>query len=120
MKAHVLSLLLLLLIMVGCEDTPQKPTQLIAEDKYVNLMVELQLVRSYGDNADIDSLTVDSLKQAVLQKYEVKLSDFYDSHRYYQKFPRDQKKRVDKAIERLKMDQVGRAQEDSTRGRPQR
>ncbi|MDZ7682217.1 MAG: DUF4296 domain-containing protein [Fodinibius sp.] len=107
MKVHPSWLLFLLLCWVGCEENPQKPDQLIEEDKYVNLMVELQLVRSYAENADTDSVTVDSLKQQVLQKYGVGLADFNASHQYYQKFPQEQKNRVEQAIERLKMDQVG-------------
>ncbi len=69
-------------------------------------MVELQLVRSYGENNSLDSLIVDSLTDEVFQKYEITDSVFVQSHNYYQQFPKKQQKRIEKAIERLKMDQV--------------
>ena len=117
MRTPLIALLLVLLLGVGCNDNPQKPQQLIEEDKYVNLMVELQLVRSYGENANTDSLTVDSLRKQVFQKYDIEYADFWESHQYYQKFPQEQKSRIEEAIERLKMDQVGQAKEDSARAR---
>jgi len=117
MKAPTIGLLLVLLLWSSCDSNPQKPKQLIEEDQYINLIVELQLVRSFGENADTDSLTVDSLKHQVLQKYDVKYTEFWESHQYYQKFPQEQKERIEQAIERLKMDQVGQAKEDSAKAR---
>lgn len=69
-------------------------------------MVELQLVRSYGEINSLDSLTVDSLTDEVFQKYKTTDSVFVRSHNYYQQFPKKQQMRIEKAIERLKMDQV--------------
>ena len=69
-------------------------------------MVELQLVRSYGETNSLDSLTVDSLTDEVFKKYEITDSVFVQSHNYYQQFPKKQQKRIEKAIEQLKMDQV--------------
>ncbi len=69
-------------------------------------MVELQLVRSYGESNALDSLIVDSLTNQVFQKYETTDSVFVQSHNYYQQFPKKQQTRIEKAIERLKMDQV--------------
>lgn len=97
---------LLFLLVSGCSDDPSKPDQLIKEDKYIDLMVELQLVRSYGESNALDSLIVDSLTNEVFQKYEITDSVFVQSHNYYQQFPKKQKNRIEKAIERLKMDQV--------------
>lgn len=92
--------------LLGCSDRPSKPEQLVEEDKYINLMIELQLVRSYGETNSLDSLTVDSLTDEVFQKYEITDSVFVKSHNYYQQFPEKQQTRIEKAIERLKMDQV--------------
>jgi hypothetical protein len=91
---------------LSCSDHTSKPDQLIKEDEYIDLMVELQLVRSYGETNSLDSLTVDSLTDEVFQKYEVTDSVFVQSHNYYQQFPKKQQTRIEKAIERLKMDQV--------------
>jgi hypothetical protein len=96
----------LLFSVFGCSDHNSKPDQLLKEDKYIDLMVELQLVRSYGETESLDSLTVDSLTDEVFQKYETTDSVFVQSHNYYQRFPKKQKTRIEKAIERLKMDQV--------------
>jgi len=101
---------LLLFLLIGCMGNPQKPDHLIPEKKYIDLLVELQLVRSFADNATTDSTTVDSLTKAVYKKYGVTAQQFHNSHEYYQQFPEKQKERVDKAIEELKMDQV----EDTT------
>lgn len=99
-------ILLLFLSVLGCSDDPSKPEVLIKEDKYIDLMVELQLVRSYGETNSLDSLTVDSLTDEVFQKYETTDSVFVQTHNYYQQFPENQQKRIEKGIERLKMDQV--------------
>jgi hypothetical protein len=98
--------ILLLFSFFSCSNDPTKPSQLIEEEKYIDLMVELQLVRSYGETNSLDSLTVDSLTDEVFQKYETDDSVFVQSHNYYQRFPKKQEKRIEKAIERLKMDQV--------------
>lgn len=93
-------------ILASCGQDSQKPKNVIAEDTYIDLLVELQLVRSYAQNAPTDSLVIDSLTNRVFEKYEISGKTFWESHNYYQKFPKKQKTRIDKAIERLKMDQV--------------
>jgi len=110
MKQRFGIIALLLIILGGCSDNPEKPANLIPENKYIDLLVELQLVRSFADNAQTDSVTVDSLTQAVYKRYNVTAQQFQKSHNYYQQFPKKQKQRVEKAIEELKMDQV----EDTT------
>ena len=106
-----------MLLSLGCSsDTPQKPKSLIDEDTYIDLMIELQLVRSYGESNSLDSLIVDSLTREIFQKYQVTDSTFVQSHRYYQTFPEKQLKRIETAIEQLKMDQIADStQQDSTR-----
>lgn len=85
---------------------PQRPDNLIAEDTYIDLLVELQLLRSYAESKQTDSLTIDSLTSEVFDRYEVSDEVFRSSHNYYQQFPKQQIDRIEKAIERLKMDQV--------------
>lgn len=91
---------------LSCSDESPKPDQLIKEDKYIDLMIELQLVRSHGESNSLDSLTVDSLTKEVFQQYGTTDSIFVQSHNYYQRFPKEQQTRIEQAIERLKMDQV--------------
>lgn len=107
MRFHLSLLLLPLLAAFGCSDKPPKPDDLISEDEYIELMVELQLVRSYGETLQIDSTTIDSLTDKVFDRYSTTDSTFQKSHNYYQQFPQEHVQRIDKAIEQLKMDQVG-------------
>jgi hypothetical protein len=91
----------------------EEPDNLIPEDQYISLLVELQLVRTYEETGKIDSLATDSLRNQIFQKYDVTSSAFQSSHGYYQQFPKKQKQRIDKAIEELRMDRV----QDSSRSR---
>ena len=95
----------------GCSDAPQKPQPLVGEETYTTLLVELQLVRSYEETGQIDSLGSDSLRQQIFDKYKISATSFWNSHDYYQRFPKEQKKRIEKAIEELRMDRVA----DTTR-----
>lgn len=99
-------LILLLLASVSCSEQSHKPEQLISENQYISLLVELQLIRSYAENSQTDSTTVDSLTSEVFKRYNVSPEQFQTSHTYYQQFPKEQKRRIEKAIERLKIDQV--------------
>lgn len=102
-------------IFAGCtDDSPEKPKLLLAEDTYIDLMIELQLVRSYGESNSLDSLIVDSLTQEVFQKYQVSDSVFVQNHNYYQQFPSEQQQRIERAIEQLKMDQVADTTDQDT------
>ncbi|HET6528857.1 MAG TPA: DUF4296 domain-containing protein [Balneolaceae bacterium] len=99
-------LIILLLLSFGCKQTPEKPERLIPEKKYINLLVELQLVRSFSETTSKDSLSTDSLMQEVFNKYDISRQVFEQSHKYYEKFPKQQKERINRAIELLKLDQV--------------
>jgi len=107
MKLRLGIFMLVLLFLGGCTHTPEKPDHLIPEKKYINLLVELQLARTYGENVPTDSATVDSLSQVIYNKYGVTAQQFKASHSYYQQFPNEQKKRTEEAIEKLKMDYAG-------------
>ncbi len=96
-----LSLIIIVLIggCTGLEERP-KPENLISEDLYLDVFVELQQVRSYA-NAKPDSVNIDSLKQLVFQKYPVDEEQFLASHRYYQSQVDAQIVRTEKAIQRM-------------------
>lgn len=95
----------------GCNQN-SSPSAVIGEEKYIDLMVELQLFRSYIRTVPSDSATLDSLQTEIFNKYNVTREEFSKSHQYYQQQYVQQKERIDKAIEQLRMDQV---QSDSTR-----
>ncbi|HLR24439.1 MAG TPA: DUF4296 domain-containing protein [Fodinibius sp.] len=115
----MLALLLTAALFSGCSNTPEEPEVLIPEDTYTSLLVELQLARTYAETGQVDSLAADSLRNRIFKKYEVTSTAFRKSHNYYQHFPKQQKKRVEEAIEKLRMDRViadsTNAKLDSTR-----
>lgn len=97
--------LLLSIITLGCEQN-SPPPELIEEDAYIDLLVELQLLKSFKTSVPADSGVVDSLQRQIYSKYNVTQQQFRISHDYYQEQYIEQKKRVDVAIERLRMDHV--------------
>lgn len=100
----------------GCNQN-SSPSAVIGEEKYIDLMVELQLFRSYIRTIPADSSTIDSLQTVIFRKYNVTREEFLKSHDYYQQQYVEQKERIDKAIEQLRMDEV---KSDSTRPWEQR
>lgn len=113
MKKLLLAVLFLLIGsgLAGC-DQNEPPPFVIEEDAYIDLMVELHLLRSYVEIVPADSATVDSLRREIYSKYDITAEQFIKSHEFYQSRYTEQKERIDKAIERLRMDQV---ESDSTR-----
>lgn len=115
MSCRALSLTLILAVLLlstGCgDDQPRPPENLIEEDRYIELLAELQMIRSYQEFLPRDSTTVDSLIGVVYDKYDISREQFIESHNYYRQDLEGQVERLDEAIERIRMDQV---QEDTT------
>lgn len=113
MKKLILAVFFLLIGsgITGC-DQNEPPPFVIEEDTYIDLMVELQLLRSYVEIVPADSATIDSLRNEIYTKYDITAKQFRESHEYYQGQYTEQKNRIDEAIERLRMDQV---ESDSTK-----
>lgn len=106
----VTTLLMVSFWIAGCNEE-NTPPNLIEEETYINLLVEMQLVKSYRETISTDSTTIDSLQNEIFNKYDITPEQFRQSHRYYQNRFSKQKERIDKAIEQLRMDQV---QSDTT------
>lgn len=85
---------------VGPEEIP-KPKNLLPEDTYIDLLVEVQHVITYI-NAYPDSVNSDSLTLLVYDKYQVTEEEFLSSHEYYQKQVKEQVERIDEALLRLR------------------
>lgn len=103
---------------LGCSSTPEKPTDLIPEDQYITLLIEKQLVHTYAKyNKAVDSTKIDSLANAIYEQYNITEAQFQKSHRYYQQFPKEQKKRTNRAIEQLKQELVTKQKTDSSTSR---
>lgn len=105
------ALFVLTFIISNCSSEQQPPENLIAEDTYIDMMVEFQLLETYQNSMPIDSVNTDSLEKVIFEKYTVTEAEFLESKDYYQQDFKAQAKRVDKAIEQLRIDEV---QEDST------
>lgn len=97
-------ILCFVLLGIACSNNDhiaEKPDNLLNEEKYVDLLFEMQMLKVlqyYFPPQD----TVDSLKRAIFDQYEVEEDSFIESHRYYQSHLDEQLERVDKVIERLK------------------
>ena len=95
----------------GCNN--EAPADLIAEETYIDLIVELQLLQSYVSYNQPDSLAVDSLRNEIFNHYNVSESQFQESHQYYQDHDlRAQRDRIGAAVEDLRKDKM--AGQDST------
>ena len=100
-------LFLLPFLFLGCNDEPvmEKPEDLIPEDAYIDLIAELQLIKSHY-SAEPDEVDLDSLKQEIYQKYEINEEQFISSNRYYQQQVSAQINRIDQAMLRLQEEQT--------------
>jgi hypothetical protein len=92
--------LIIALVSLGCEEEPQPPQDLIAEDTYINLITEFQMAESFRNNYDAPEMA-QRLIDSTLSFYGVSFEQFLRTHNYYQRDLQAQKKRYQKAIDRL-------------------
>lgn len=92
----------MIMVFTGCsgQNSPEKPNDLIPEDQYIDLLIEMQNIQSYR-NADPDSVNADSLKTIVFNAYNVTDSQFLVSHKYYQLQPDLHLRQIDSALNKL-------------------
>ena len=114
MRNGIILLLLLIFGLLGCSQS-DKPKNLIPEEKYVDILVEFQLIHSLN-RSRVDSLQRDSLRKVVLDKYDVTQNQFDASHDYYQHQPEKQTKRIQQALDALHMEfnKLNNPQSDTT------
>ncbi|MDX1671849.1 MAG: DUF4296 domain-containing protein [Balneolaceae bacterium] len=116
---RVLSILLLSVLAflaTSCGER-EKPENLIPEDTYIDILVEIQLAKSYQKSLPPDSIVYDSLNKKILGRYDVTKEQFEYSHQYYQQQLAEQTKRIDEAIERLRKDMAKGGTDDTTASR---
>lgn len=94
------------LILTSCFNQNDRPSDLLPEKTYINLMVELQLLKSYQERQRSDSTNADSLRNAIFKKYGASEQRFSESHRYYQEDIEAQRERISQAIEKLRKDRI--------------
>lgn len=105
-----------LLLLVSCSD-PTAPEDLLEEKRYISLFSELVVINQL-DEAQLDSVSRDYLKEQAFKEYKVTREQFERSHLYYQKQPEQQLKRIDK-IEEWLTEERERLQEKLNRERKQ-
>ena len=81
-------------------DEPEKPSNLIPEDHYVDILIEFQHIKTWR-NTYPDSVNADSLKKIILDRYRITESQFEETHQYYQQNVEEQLIRIEEAIRRL-------------------
>lgn len=102
------TLLFILLISGLCtscdEENRQKaPDNLIAEDKYIDLLVDLQLIRTHYNSLP-EEVNLDSLLNVIYENYNVTEEQFLESNTYYQQQVEAQIKRSNEALRRLRLE----------------
>ena len=105
MKRILPLFLLAWLILPGCEEEQPPPPDLIKEDTYIDLLVEMQMVKSLQETLLPNSNVSDTLIPKVMNKYGVTVDQFRRSHSYYEQQITEQRERIDEAIERMRVDQ---------------
>ncbi len=78
----------------------QPPENLIEEDLYIDVFVELHLLNAFIEATD-SLMNQDSLKHELFKKYTIPENDFLSSHAYYQSQTQLQQIRLDSASARL-------------------
>lgn len=114
---RLLCMMLLAVLAAGCSGEPAPPDDLLNEDTYIDLVVEMKMLQSYEKHLDPDSTAVDSLQRVIFQTYGTTEQQFRKSHRYYQQQAEAQRERIIQAIEQLRKDYIG-ARDTLRSGRP--
>lgn len=102
----IFSVLILILCSscMGPQEIPE-PKDLLAEDIYIDLLIEIQQIIIYHAS-DREAVNADSLTILVYDKYDVTEEEFLISHEYYQRQVEKQIERVEEALERLKAEET--------------
>jgi hypothetical protein len=85
--------------MVQCGD-PNKPRDLIPQDKYENLLVEFQLLKIYQSTYE-DSAKTEELRRKILDHYNVTIDQFKRSNKYYEINHKKEHQRLKTALDHL-------------------
>jgi hypothetical protein len=93
-------LIILSLVTVSCGSSNEPPKDIVSEDTYINLLVELQLAEAFRNQYN-DTTQTKRLVDSVLTVYGVGYDRFLRSHRYYQSQLDKQEQRYEKAVDRL-------------------
>ena len=106
----------LVLFSISCAEK-EKPENLLPEETYIQLVVEMQLLQNYVKQSNPDSTHLDSLSTAIFEAYNIRREQFYESHEYYQQNIAEQKERIKEAIELLRKDRIAKSDTVSSEDR---
>ena len=98
------SVFLFSLLGCGDEEIVPKPDNLLPEETYVSLLVELQLLDAWIFTSEAIT-TTDSIKTALFNHYNTTEDIFDASNAYYQSRPEEHVARIDSALKILEMEQ---------------
>lgn len=93
--------IILTIVLSGCNFGSDKPEDLIDEPVYIDLLTEVFLVQSFASLQGL-SEKEDSLYTVLFNRYEVSRDKFDRSHEYYQRQGEAQVARTDTIRERLR------------------
>jgi hypothetical protein len=94
--------------MMSCSAGRQKPQSLIPEATYIHILAESQLIESFEATYG-DSVKTDSLRKALLMKFNLTPEKLLLSHDYYRMDVPGQKKRLE-AVDDLLRKEMERLQ----------
>jgi len=104
------------LLLVSCEDpeTLEPPQNLIDEDTYLRMFIDLHIFNAMVQSVD-SVANRDSLRLALFDNYSITEEDFQATHTYYQSQPTLQKTRLDTASARIEriLNEMVKAREES-------
>ncbi len=92
---------LLAMLLASCnEEAEYKPDDLIPEDTYIKMLIELEMAHSFKVLPE-DSVYVVRLLDGVFEHYDVTLDQFERSHEWYGRDTHEQLRRYRRAIDKL-------------------
>ena len=86
-KMKKITIFLLLLSIIGCNKTIEKPAKFLEKDEMTDLMFELSLLTASRSNYSQDSVFKGLTPQYVLSKYDLDSSAFVELNKYYIQHP---------------------------------
>ncbi|WP_018127840.1 hypothetical protein [Balneola vulgaris] len=98
----LIGLFILTALQLSCveEYKVEAPADLMSEDLYLDIFLELELLKVYYDPS-LPPQKPDSLLNAIWDKYDISKEEFLTSHQFYQSQVAAQQVRVDSVIKRI-------------------
>lgn len=100
LKSTFISFLLLLLITAAFQACSKEP-DVLEEEVYGNVLIELTIV-NHMDEAQLGDRTPEQMRDSIFQKYSVTREEFRSAHDYYQRDMQNQMLRVEEFSNRLR------------------